>query len=132
MNKKIIFGVFFILLLLAGPFVSTSSGFLYRPMNKNISATDVDTPVPFWFLCYVNTSGYGYAVHSGNNMFIAIEYDEVNPRANTSVRSFLKETTINGTHNIQFFFLIGESNLPASGMKGEVQISGMALMAHIW
>ena len=87
---------------------------------------------PFWFLCYVNSSGQGLAVHICNNIFIAIGYSEDDLNVSTNIRSFLHEFSINEMYKLQVFFFVGESNLPFSGLDGDSYLDGMTLMAYIW
>jgi len=132
MKKKVILGAAIVLFLLISPFVTQSSAFAgYFTKNQSIT-NESDILIPFWFLCYINSSGYGKAVHSGNGMFIAIEYSEDATNVSTNLRSFLLISTINETHKLQVFFLVGESKLPPSGTEGDCYITGMALMAYIW
>ena len=84
------------------------------------------------FLCHVNSTGYAKAVHDGNGIFIALEYDEDSENINTTLKTFVRSQTITRPHKIQVFFLIGDYNLPYSGTKGNCTINGMVLMAFVW
>jgi hypothetical protein len=132
MEKKGILIIVFILFLLISPFVAQSSALRSNLIRKQSISSSSESMFPFWFLCYVNTSGYGKAVHSGNSMFIAIEYSEEDSNVNSTIRSFLHTNTITWTHKIQVFFFVGETDLPLSGMEGNCSLSGMALMAYVW
>ena len=132
MKKKVILGATIVLFLLISPFVTQSSAFANYFTKNQSTSSECDILIPFWFLCYVNSSGYGKAVHSGNGMFMAIEYSEEDTNVSTNLRSFLHISTLNETHKLQIFFFIGESDLPFSGTEGDCHISGMALMAYVW
>ena len=132
MKKKVILGVTVVLFLLISPFVTQSSAFASYFTKNQSTSSEIDILIPFWFLCYVNSSGHGKAVHSGNGMFIAIEYSEDDMNVSTNIRSFLHRSTLNETHKLQVFFFIGEKDLPFSGLEGDCLLKGMALMAYVW
>lgn len=132
MKKKIMLSSIFILLLLISPFITSGSAYNTKVSRRLSVNTNNGLLFPFWFICHVNTSGYGKAVHSGNDMFIAIEYDDSDVNINTTLKSFLHKTFINQSHKLQLFFFVGDSNLPPSGVKGDCSLNGMALMVNIW
>lgn len=132
MEKKMLFSSLFILTLLISPCIVTSSATNNTSSEKISLKDEAGILFPFWFICHVNTSGYGKAVHSGNDMFIAIEYDQDGFYGNTTLKSFLHQSNINQSHKIQIFFFIGDSVLPPSGVVGQCSLKGMALMAYVW
>ena len=132
MKKKYIIGSFLVLLLLLSPFISNISAF-QLPIHKTKTMNNLDSGTfTYRFLCHVNSTGYGKAVHSGNGMFVALEYDEECDYINTTIKSFIKTTTLTEPHRIQVFFLLGDYDLPFSGTEGNCSINGMVLMAFIW
>jgi len=132
MSKKIVLSIGIVFIIMASPVFATSTALPLNISKNSIKTNSDEVLFPFWYLCHVNTSGYGRAIHSGNSIFIAIEYDPEDVNVSTTIKSFFNEVTINETHNIQVFFFIGDSNIPLSGLKGDISLNGMALIANIW
>jgi len=132
MQKKLILGAMFVLFLLVSPLVMQGSAFNnYFAKRRTITASSDGAIFPFWYFCHINSTGYGKATHSGDKIFLAIEYTE-DDDATTTIRTFFRSATLKGDHNFQIFFFIGEEDIPPSGVEGNCNISGLAMLVNIW
>jgi hypothetical protein len=130
MQKKLILGAMFVLFLLVSPLVIQGSAFNnYFAKRRTITASTDGAIIPFWYFCHINSSGYGKADYSGDNIFMGIrDYN-----ATIIIKSLFRENKLNGTYNIQIFFFIGNATFSGgSGEEGYCHLDGWAMLVNIW